>query len=56
MDTLRRKASVGIRARRGVNRLPVEDYVPLNLPPLEDFLPYFRDWVEHERDDAYWKP
>jgi putative CocE/NonD family hydrolase len=56
VDTLRRKASAGIRARQGVTGLPVESYVHLNLPPLETLTPYFRDWVEHERDDAYWKP
>ncbi len=56
VDTLRRKAAAGIRARQGVNQLPVENYVHLNLPAERELAPYFRDWVEHETDDAYWKP
>ena len=56
VDTLRRKAAVGIQAKRGVSQLPVEDYVHLHLPAVGDLAPYFRDWVEHERDDDYWKP
>jgi len=56
VDTLRRKAASGIRAKQGVMQLPVEDYAHLHLPPVKELVPYFRDWVEHELDDAYWKP
>jgi len=56
VDTLRRKAAAGIRARQGVNQLPVENYVHLNLPAVSELASYFKDWVEHETDDAYWKP
>ena len=56
VDTLRRKAAAGIRAKQGVTQLPIDDYVHLHLPEMKDLAPYFRDWVEHETDDAYWKP
>ena len=35
--------------------MPVENYPLLTLPPPGSLAPYFRDWVEHERSDAYWQ-
>jgi putative CocE/NonD family hydrolase len=54
-DTLRRKARALARPRDWAFRLPVDDYRLLVLPGPEDVAPYFRDWVRHETEDAYWK-
>ena len=54
-DTLRRKAGALSRPREWVNQLPVEGYRLLALPDAGTLAPYFRDWVEHERQDEYWR-
>ena len=54
-DTLRRHVSSLARPRDWAFRLPVDEYRLLGLPEPEDLAPYFRDWVKHETDDAYWK-
>ena len=56
MDTLRRKAQSTVDPRAWVTELPVESYRLLAPPPVTALAPYFRDWVAHERDDAYWRP
>ena len=54
-DTLRRKADEGLRPKDWVSQLPVENYPVLKLPTPASLAPYFHDWVEHERNDAYWQ-
>lgn len=54
-DTVRRKTSGLARPKEWVNQLPVEDYRLISTPTAADVAPYFRDWVEHERDDEYWR-
>jgi putative CocE/NonD family hydrolase len=55
VDTLRRKADDSLRPREWLTQLPVEDYPILKLPTPASLAPYFHDWVEHERSDAYWQ-
>jgi uncharacterized protein len=55
VDTLRRRADAGMHAKEWVGTLPVEEYPLLSLPRPAELAPYYRDWVEHERSDAYWK-
>jgi len=54
-DTLRKKTSSQQRPKDWVQQLPVEDYRLINPPTAREVAPYFRDWVEHERDDDYWR-
>ena len=54
-DTLRRKTSALARPKEWVEQLPVEDYRLISIPTASDVAPYFRDWVEHERNDEYWR-
>ncbi len=54
-DTLRRKAGSLSRPREWVEQLPVDNYRLLALPDVVTLAPYFRDWVEHERQDEYWR-
>ncbi|MFL6208645.1 MAG: CocE/NonD family hydrolase [Pyrinomonadaceae bacterium] len=55
VDTLRRQANESMKPAEWVAQLPVENYPILNTPPSTSLAPYFRDWVAHERDDAYWQ-
>jgi putative CocE/NonD family hydrolase len=55
VDTVTRKTAALNRARHWAEQLPVEDYRLLNLPTAADVAPYFRDWVEHESNDEYWR-
>lgn len=55
-DTLERMVDSGARPGEWVLRLPVDEYQLLDPPPMEQVAPYFRDWVNHETDDSYWKP
>ncbi len=54
-DTLRRKAGALSRPRQWVEQMPVESYRLLALPDVAALAPYFRDWIEHERQDDYWR-
>lgn len=54
-DTVRRKTAGNGRPKEWVNQLPVEGYRLISTPTATDVAPYFRDWVEHERDDDYWR-
>lgn len=56
IDTLRRKADANQRPQEWVTALPVDDYAEARQPQTNELAPYFRDWVNHERDDEYWKP
>src|SRR6185436_11175568 len=49
VDTLRRKTTERSRPRDWVTRLPVESYKVLDPAPVEDLVPYFRDWLRHEQ-------
>ncbi len=54
-DTLRRRADSLSRPREWIDRLPVEAFRILALPEVAELARYHRDWIEHERNDAYWK-
>lgn len=54
-DTLRRKASAMAKMQEWMKQLPVDDYKLIGQPMPADYAPYFRDWIEHERNDDYWK-
>src|SRR5256714_1550588 len=55
VDTLRRWAAGNSKPQEWVATLPVENYPVLTLPDIGSLAPYFRDWMEHERSDAYWR-
>jgi uncharacterized protein len=55
-DTMERKAAELGNPKLWVNELPVDGYQMLKPPPVASLAPYFRDWVAHETDDAYWQP
>ncbi|MBO0860171.1 MAG: CocE/NonD family hydrolase [Chloracidobacterium sp.] len=54
-DTLRKMVSSRQNPKDWVGQLPVEDYRLISAPTAQEVAPYFRDWVEHERDDEYWR-
>jgi len=54
-DTLRRKAAAMSNFGEWLKELPVENYKLIAQPTAAEAAPYFRDWVEHERDDEYWR-
>lgn len=54
IDTLRRQADRAQAPKEWVNNLPLNDYLILKTPQTSLLAPYFRDWLSHERDDAYW--
>ncbi|MBA2705214.1 MAG: CocE/NonD family hydrolase [Blastocatellia bacterium] len=55
VDTLRRQADNSMLPKEWVQRLPVESYPVLKPPPATSLVPYFHDWIEHERNDSYWQ-
>jgi uncharacterized protein len=55
-DTVRRNAASRSKWRDWVEPLPVESFRLLDPPPAADLGSYYRDWVQHERDDEYWRP
>ncbi len=55
LDTLMRKAGALNRPVQWAEQLPVEDYRLMNAPTANDVAPYFREWVEHETDDEFWR-
>jgi uncharacterized protein len=54
-DTVRRKTAALNRSRQWVEQLPADDYRLFNVPAATEVAPYFRDWIEHETDDDYWR-
>jgi len=54
-DTLRRAVHDRARWADWVEERPVAGYRLLDVPPPGDVAPYYRDWVAHETDDAYWQ-
>ena len=55
VDTLRRQAEESQSPKEWVNELPLQYYQILKTPKLSTLAAYFRDWLTHERDDAYWQ-
>jgi uncharacterized protein len=59
IDTLRRKAveRLGSRLRdwQKEQTTPLSAYPLLDLPAPADLAPYFRDWIDHETSDDYWR-
>lgn len=53
-DTARRKTAAD--PKQWVWQLPVDAYKMIELPAASSLAPYFRDWVAHDTDDAYWAP
>jgi uncharacterized protein len=54
-DTERRSAASRSRWRDWVEPLPVEAFRLLDPAPPADLAPYYRDWIQHERSDDYWR-
>ncbi len=55
VDTVTKKTAAANRSREWANQLPVDAYQLLRLPSPAEVAPYFRDWVEHETNDEYWR-
>jgi putative CocE/NonD family hydrolase len=55
IDTLRRQTEVAQSPKEWVKNLPLQDYALVKTPQPSSLAPYFRDWLLHERDDAYWQ-
>lgn len=56
VDTVRRKSSQRSRPKEWVTAFPVEKYPLIDPPPASEAAPYYRDWIEHETNDQYWRP
>lgn len=54
-DALDRRVQSGNMVRQWLWKLPLWDYVPLDLGPYQGLAPYFIDWVKHPTYDEYWK-
>jgi putative CocE/NonD family hydrolase len=54
-DTIRRKTAALNRSRQWIEQLPADEYRLFNMPLAADVAPYFRDWIEHESNDDYWR-
>ncbi|MCP5119650.1 MAG: CocE/NonD family hydrolase, partial [bacterium] len=54
-DTLRREVGRQMRPKDWMLTMPVERYQLLDIPKPAEVAPYYRDWVEHESNDAYWR-
>lgn len=55
IDTLRREAGNRQSPKEWVNNLPLTAYPILKTPQPHALVPYFHDWMQHERDDAFWQ-
>jgi putative CocE/NonD family hydrolase len=55
VDTLRREAETKLRPKDWSWQMPVDSYQLLSLPSAHEVAPYFRDWIQHEADDSYWR-
>lgn len=55
IDTLRRQTESAQAPKEWVKSLPLQDYALIKTPQPSSLAPYFRDWLLHERDDAYWQ-
>jgi putative CocE/NonD family hydrolase len=55
IDTLRRQAENNQALKEWITELPLQQYPVLKTGEPSFLTPYFQDWLEHERDDAYWQ-
>ncbi|MFN0085606.1 MAG: CocE/NonD family hydrolase [Blastocatellia bacterium] len=55
VDTVTKKTAAAARSREWVGKLPVDAYQLLNLPGPMEVAPYYRDWIEHESNDEFWR-
>ncbi len=55
VDTLRRQVENSLSPKEWVKELPLERYPILKTPQSAALVPYFREWLMHERDDAFWQ-
>jgi putative CocE/NonD family hydrolase len=55
IDTLRRRAAHLSAPRDWVESEPLGAYHLLEPPPVSELAPYFRDWLDHESADEYWR-
>ena len=55
IDTLDRRSAGPEAAAGWLEGAPVTTHRILQLPSLADLVPYYRDWVEHETSDEYWR-
>ncbi|MBE3100486.1 MAG: CocE/NonD family hydrolase, partial [Planctomycetes bacterium] len=55
IDTLDRQALGRLKPELWVQPLPVDAYPVLDLPDARQLAPYYRDWLEHDRQDDYWR-
>jgi putative CocE/NonD family hydrolase len=55
IDTLRRDVERTQSPKEWIKELPLANYPVLQAPQPSSLAPYFRDWLTHERDDAYWQ-
>ena len=56
IDTLRRQMEFAQAPKEWVKNLPLQDYALVKTPQPSSLAPYFRDWLSHEQDGAYWQP
>ncbi len=54
-DTARKAAQTRSHPSEWTETLPVEQFRLLDLPSPADLAPYYRDWVQHEKSDDYWR-
>jgi len=55
IDTVRRQVEKTQSPKEWIKELPLTNYPILQTPQPSSLAPYFRDWLTHERDDAYWQ-
>ena len=55
IDTLSQAAEKSQSPKEWIKELPLENYPILQAPQPSSLAPYFRDWLAHDRDDAYWQ-
>ena len=55
IDTLGRQVLDRLKPAPWVQRLPIDTYPVLDLPDARQLAPYYRDWLEHDRQDEYWR-
>jgi hypothetical protein len=54
-DTARKATAARSHWADWVPALPVDQFRLLDIPPPAELAPYYRDWVQHETNDAYWR-
>ncbi len=54
-DTARKATASRSHWADWVPALPVDQFRLLDVPQPAELAPYYRDWVQHETDDAYWR-